>query len=79
MKPNGGGRVILCKDGSQRNGGSGLLHPTNPDKCFKCPQYGQKIIYARKCYYSPQCVWPVWFQVWRLNRILKKRGIKDES
>ena len=71
-------------DGLGQNGGTDFTAPgsrpfplrlflNHHDKCCKCPQYGQKIIYQRKCYYSPQCCWPVFIQIWRLNRILKRR------
>ena len=48
------------------------------NKCSKCPQYGEAIIYPRKCYYEHQCNLPVWFQTWRLKRILHDRE-KDQA
>jgi hypothetical protein len=74
-----GGRVS-ASDGMEPGGmhykaplGSGHLHPSNPDPCFKCPQYHQAIIYPRKCYYEKQCGLPVFIQRRRLNRILRKK------
>ena len=72
--PNGGGRVRT----GGRMGGMyaflGSLLPKLPT-CFECPQYGQAIIFARKCYYcGPQCSLPAFIQIKRLNRILKERA-----
>ena len=78
MTQNEGGRITVSSDGMEYGGiivapeRHGSLHPHNPDKCFRCPQYHQKIIYPRKCYYEKQCILPVWFQRWRLNRILRE-------
>jgi hypothetical protein len=47
--------------------------------CKDCPQYGQAIIYKRKCYYvGRQCLLPVFLQAWRLKRLLKKRARETE-
>ena len=52
---------------------SGLLHYRFPT-CRDCPQYGQVILYERKCYYERMCFLPVFIQVWRLKRILRRRA-----
>jgi hypothetical protein len=51
------------------------LFLTREEKCKRfCPQYGQAIVYPRKCYYGPQCDLPLRVQIPRLKRILNRRG-----
>lgn len=78
--PNGGGRVR--EEMPSRMGGIlaflGPLLPRLPT-CSECPQYGQAIIYQRKCYYESQCGLPAFIQIPRLNRILRKREEVDRD
>jgi len=40
----------------------GSLHPSLPT-CRQCPQYGQKLVYARKCYYQRMCPYPAFIGI----------------
>jgi hypothetical protein len=79
-----GGKEMAHTDGLEMTGGIDYHAPdvrpfplriflNHHDRCSKCPQYGERIIYERKCYYQRMCYWPVFIQIWRLKRILKRR------
>lgn len=81
MKPlnhNGEARTVLSFGGMQRRVSSwfGPLHPL--PTCKDCPQYGQAIIFERKCYYTgPQCVLPPFLMIRRLR--LRARRIENKA
>jgi hypothetical protein len=55
----GGRRNVLSdgENGMHNASKSGPLHLSLPT-CRECPQYGEKLVYPRKCYYARQCGWP---------------------
>jgi len=56
----------------------GPLHLSLPT-CRDCPQYGEKLVYARKCYYAKQCGWPAFIGIPIVKVRLKFRKIRVEA
>lgn len=56
----------------------GPLHLSLPT-CQACPQYGEKLVYPRKCYYARQCGWPAFIGIPVVKLRLKLKQIRAEA
>ena len=79
---NGGGRKPVLSFGErgmhESFSKSGPLHLSLPT-CQVCPQYGEKLVYPRKCYYSRQCGWPAFIGIPLVLLSLKLKQIRIEA
>ncbi len=84
MNQNEGGRnqvLSFGENGMHYNvvsSRSGPLHLSLPT-CQDCPQYGEKLVYPRKCYYARQCGWPAIIGIPVVKLRLKLKQIRIEA